>query len=476
MIRLIVASAAAIGIILLVAFVAARLVRSRSQGISIRMQMFLALAGIVGAFAFGLGLVVIDRIEARATLLAEGAASDEAAAIATLLASELDRDRASRPAPRPGAAEHDPGEQTLEQLATRISRARLRGTPELHLAIIDPSGRELLAEGPRAGEPGHVFMTAEIVVQDKVVGSVRVGKPTIKIRQVLTDIGPAVLVASAVLGVAAAIAAALIGRAIAGPIETLTEFTVRVSEGERHAAPPPAQGREVQRLSRAIDSMRRQLEGRPFVETFAADLSHELKNPVAAIRASAEVLADGALDEKEEAARFVARIQEATSRIEALLGDLLSLARIEARGIEQVGRVDVAALVREIAERDGVGVRVEVIAPGRAEVRGDRTWMSRAIQNLLDNAARYGTPGEPVTVEVRREDDRVVLAVKNAGQVDRHVVKRLFRRFVTTREGKGGTGLGLAIVRAIAEAHSGSATLASGGPPEVELRVTLPAA
>ena len=199
MIRLIVASAAAIGIILLVAFVAARLVRSRSQGISIRMQMFLALAGIVGAFAFGLGLVVIDRIEARATLLAEGAASDEAAAIATLLASELDRDRASRPAPRPGAAEHDPGEQTLEQLATRISRARLRGTPELHLAIIDPSGRELLAEGPRAGEPGHVFMTAEIVVQDKVVGSVRVGKPTIKIRQVLTDIGPAVLVASAVL-------------------------------------------------------------------------------------------------------------------------------------------------------------------------------------------------------------------------------------------------------------------------------------
>ncbi len=475
MIRLIVTSAAAIGIMLLVAFVAARLVRSRSQGISIRMQMFLALAGIVGAFAFGLGLVVIDRIEARATLLAEGAASDEAAAIATLLASELDRDRATRAAPR-GATDHDPGEQTLEQLATRISRARLRGTPELHLAIIDPTGHELLAEGPRAGEPGHVFMTADIVVQDKVVGTVRVGKPTIKIRQVLTDIGPAVLVASAVLGAAAAIAAALIGRAIAGPIETLTEFAVRVSEGERHAAPPPAQGREVQRLSSAIDSMRRQLEGRPFVETFAADLSHELKNPVAAIRASAEVLADGALDEKEEAARFVGRIQEATSRIEALLGDLLSLARIEARGIEQVGRVDVASLVREIVERDGAGVKVNVIAPARADVRGDRTWMARAIENLIGNAARHGTPGEPITVEVRREDAKVVLAVKNAGQIDRHVAKRLFRRFVTTREGKGGTGLGLAIVRAIAEAHSGSATLAAGGPPEVELRMTLPAA
>ena len=102
--------------------------------------------------------------------------------------------------------------------------------------------------------------------------------------------------------VTAALSADFIGRSIAQPLEVLTEFAVRVSEGERRAVPPPAHGREVQSLSKAIDSMRRQLEGRPFVETFAADLSHELKNPVAAIRASAEVLADGALDEPEEAA------------------------------------------------------------------------------------------------------------------------------------------------------------------------------
>ena len=476
MIRLFVFAAAAIGIILLVAFVAARLVRSRTRGLSIRMQIFLALASIVGAFAFGLGLVVIDRIEARAAALAESAAADEAAAIATLLGSELDRGRARAPHGDPSHPEAPvEREETLEQLAARIGRAR-KGASTVSLAILDPQGGELFAEGPRAGERGHVFMTAPIIVRGQTVGSVRVGKPTIKIRQVLTDIGPAVLVASAVLGVAAAVAAALIGRAIAGPIETLTELAVRVSEGERSAAPPPAEGREVQRLSRAIDSMRRQLEGRPFVETFAADLSHELKNPVAAIRASAEVLADGALEEKDEAARFVHRIQEATSRIEALLGDLLSLARIEARGVEHTARVDVPALVRDLAERDGVARDVRVVAPARVEVRGDAAWLSRAIENLIDNAARHGAPDRPITVEIRREGGDVIVAVKNEGQVDRNVAKRLFRRFVTTREGKGGTGLGLAIVRAIAEAHSGSATLASQGPPEVELRITLPAA
>jgi two-component system sensor histidine kinase CreC len=463
--RLIVAASAAIGLILFVAFVVSRLVRARSQGISIRMQMFLALAGIVGAFAFGLGLLVLDRIEARATLLAEGAASDQAAAIATLLASELDRDRARPP------------ELGLDELAKRIGGARSRGALDLHLAILDPAGAELFAEGPQVSEPGYVFMSAPIVVREKVVGRVRVGKPTIVIRQVLTDIAPTVLVISTVLGLAAALAAAVIGRAIAGPIEALIEFAVRVSEGDRHAVPPPATGREVIRLSRAIDSMRRQIEGRPFVETFAADLSHELKNPVAAIRASAEVLADGALEEKEEAARFVARIQQATSRIEALLGDLLSLARIEARGVEQAGLIDVADLVREAARREGDSESaIRVLAPASADVRGDPVWLSRALENLIDNAVRHGTPGNPVTVEVKREGKLVHVLVRNSGEVDRHVAKRLFRRFVTTREGRGGTGLGLAIVRAIAEAHSGSATLAAGGPPEVEFRITLPTA
>ncbi|MBK8258727.1 MAG: GHKL domain-containing protein [Polyangiaceae bacterium] len=459
MTRLIVSATAAIGLILFVAFIVARLIRSRSQGISIRMQMFLAIATIVGAFAFGLGLLVVDRIEARATLLAESAASDQAAAIATLLGNEM----ATR-------------ETKLETLAHNLGASRAPGTPEVHLAVLSPTKEVLFIEGPKPDDPGYMFQTAPIVVRGETVGFVRVGKPTLKIRQVLKDVAPAVLVSSIVLGMAAALAAMLIGRAIAGPIEALSEFAVRVAEGEKHAVPPPAAGREVLRLSRSIDSMRRQIEGRPFVETFAADLSHELKNPVAAIRASAEVLADGALEEKEEAKRFVGRIQEATTRIEALLGDLLSLARIEARGVETAARVNVVDIVRELAARDRDGASVQTNLPLIADVRGDAAWLTRAVDNLIDNAVRHGTAGQPITIEVKREGGSVHIQVRNAGTVDKNVAKRLFRRFVTTREGKGGTGLGLAIVRAIAEAHSGSATLVSGGPPEVVFQIELPEA
>ncbi|HEY0469659.1 MAG TPA: two-component sensor histidine kinase, partial [Polyangiaceae bacterium] len=91
MIRLIVVAAASVGLMLFVAFVVSRLLRTRTRGMSIRMQIFLALAVIVGAFAFGLGLMVIDRIEARAVRIASQAAEDEAAALAGMMAGELDR-------------------------------------------------------------------------------------------------------------------------------------------------------------------------------------------------------------------------------------------------------------------------------------------------------------------------------------------------------------------------------------------------
>ena len=98
------------------------------------------------------------------------------------------------------------------------------------------------------------------------------------------------------------------------------------------------------------------------------------------------------------------------------------------------------------------------------------------MDNLIDNARAHGKGGGPVRVTVRREAERGVVVVENDGSVHNHVKKRLFRRFATTREGKGGTGLGLAIVRAIAEAHGGSAECTHLGPPTVAFRVALPIA
>ncbi|HEY3668644.1 MAG TPA: ATP-binding protein [Polyangiaceae bacterium] len=459
MIRLVVVAAAAVGLILFVAFVVSRLLRTRTRGMSIRMQIFLALAVIVGAFAFGLGLMVIDRIEARAVRIASQAAEDEAVALAGMMAGELDRTGAS-----------------VADLAARFERERRHGA-DLRLMLLDASGARIFpAQAPKE-EGGVVSVDAPIRLRGVRVGSVRVVKPTVAMRNLLADFAPTVLVISLVLGTAAALAAAWIGRAIAAPIEALSVFGERVSLGERRGAPPVAFGREVTRLTRAIDSMRRDLEGRPFVETFASDLSHELKNPVAAIRASAEVLEESALEEPVEARRFVARIREATARIERLLGELLSLARIEARGVESFVPVDMAELTRRAIDSLGDGERrVALRASGDTRVRGDEQWIVRALVNLIENGLTHGATGSSLDIELSRSDDWVNLRVISRGSISRHVRERLFRRFVTTRADKGGTGLGLAIVRAVTEAHGGHVELLNPGPPEVVFHVSLPPA
>lgn len=457
MIRLIVAFCGAVGLIILTAFIVSRVLRSRTEGLSIRLQVLLALGLIVGAFAFGLGVLVLDRIEARATMIATEAARDEAAAIAASIASQVDS----------GAS--------LESIAHALDSERIRvGTSKLSLSIVDGHGRELFHSGPRKGDPGTVSVTSPIETRFGVVGQVQVVKPTIVMRRLLADFAAPVLLISAILLAAATAAAAIIGRAIASPIEKLTTFAVRVAEGERKALPPAARGLEVKRLTDAIDKMRRELEGRPYVESFAADLSHELKNPVAAIRAAAEVLDEGALAEPEEAARFVKRIREAVGRIEALLAELLSLARIESRGLETAEQVDLVAVAHKCAEAHASQGNVHVDASdGGLTVRGDVRWLTRAIDNLVTNAFVHGQEGSDPRIELSMEQGGVIVRVVNKGKIAPHVRKRLFRRFVTTRGERGGTGLGLAIVRAVAEAHRGTVD-ARESEGEVEFRITLP--
>lgn len=467
--RLVVVAGASIGLILLVAFITTRLVRARGRGLSIRLQVFIALASTVGAFAFGLGLMVLDRIDARTARFARLAATEQAELVAQLMGSELDQ-----------------GQRSLADVAGRLPPPR-RGGPLEGVEVYDRRGQQLYSgraapsRRDASPRPGEASISVEATIREpsttgpQAVGVVRVTKTTLQLETLLKDFAPTILVISLVLGAAAALAAAWIGRTIAGPIEALSRFSERVAEGDHRAtAPAVVAGREVRRLAHSLDSMRRQLEGRPFVETFAADLSHELKNPVAAIRASAEVLEESALEEPEEARRFVGRIRQAVGRIERLLSELLSLAQIEARGVSQFARLELAALVEGAVRSLDAGDRVNVDLDHELRVRGDRLWLTRALSNLVDNALIHGQGDVRVVLE--RSHGEVLVRVSNRGQIQQHTRDRVFGRFVTTRADKGGTGLGLAIVRAVAEAHRGQVRLATWGPEVVEFQLRLPAA
>lgn len=461
---------AGVSLLAFAGFVLLRLWRGRRSGISIRMQVFVSMAAVSGAFAFLLGLIAIERLEARSGLLAAEVAQEDADLVARLLAASG---------------------QPLSTLARSLSEQSLAGVrPDgLRIEILDAEGRLVHAAGPTALTRSGAHKRAPIVLSGQRLGEVRISRATLGVGQILRDVAFRATVLTLLLVIGTAVAAALVGRAIAVPIERLTQAASRIAHGERQEALPRPVGREVRTLTAAVESMRRELEGRHLAEGLAQDLSHQLKNPVAAIRAAAEVLADGALEEPQTARRFVGRILEATERMLALVNNLLALTRLQARGVEHelldlAEQVDLAADAHA-AQAEKRRLSIEVHASGPAVVRGDAAWLRRAIDNLIDNALAFAQPeqlGAPaaapsaqtpsrraypraVVVTVRGADSKVVLEVANAGPgVAQQVRGRLFERFVTTRHNTGGSGLGLAIVAAVAEQHGGQVEVLDPAP------------
>jgi len=446
----------------------ARLIDARRSGLSLRLQVFIPLASTTLVLAAAFAVIVIDRFTARASLFATRAAEDEARVVAELASRALEGGKLTQAA------------QALQQ--SRVLQAFTRSASDTEVSILDAGGKVLLDSGEAASGPQ---VSAIAPIRDanlREVGSVRVRKATIGMVQLMSDVAPKVGLLALILAVASAVVAILIGGAVAGPIERLTRAAQRVAAGERQAPLPEPRGREIRALTHALESMRTELEERHALETFVADLSHELKNPIASIRASAEVLEEGALDEPETARRFALRIRESADKLHALTQDLMALARLEARGIkEPVRSLDLCVLAREALEAQTpaaarLGISLELRVPDSAQVRGDPVWLRRALENLLGNALQHSPPGARVLVEVSPEPPHAWrTTVTDQGQgVDPAIRERLFERFATTRHGTGGTGLGLAIVRAVAELHGGSAQLRSTGPEGAVFAMTLP--
>jgi two-component system sensor histidine kinase CreC len=434
---------------------AARIIESRRTGLSLRLQVFIPLATITLILSAIFAIVVIDRFTARASLFATRAAEDEARGLAELAA------------------------RTPQESLRPVLQAFTRSAIDTDVALLDGQGRVVMEAGEANSDVARVSAEAPIAGG----GRVRVRKATFGMVQLMSDVAPKVALLALMFAVASAALAVLIGGAVAIPIERLTRAAQRVAAGERQAPLPEPRGREVRELTHALEQMRRELEERHALETFVADLSHELKNPVAAIRASAEVLTEGALDEPQTARRFALRIRESADKLQQLTQDLLSLARLEARGVEMRDEpVDFARVAREAVDAQSPlaqarAVSVEIRGDGDSRVRGDPEWLRRAVENLLGNAIQHSPDGSKVVVEIDGDAQMLVATVRDQGNgVDDAIRGRLFSRFATTRHGEGGTGLGLAIVRAVAELHGGKAELRESSPAGAAFSLSLPRA
>lgn len=230
-------------------------------------------------------------------------------------------------------------------------------------------------------------------------------------------------------------------------------------------------------LNRLLSELRNRAQEK---EAFVADLAHEFKNPVAAIRAAAEALADGPRDAA-RLDRLSAIVEDSSRRLDALVSQFLDLARAEA-GLHAEERelVDVGELGRRCIDRIAADERFAsvdfqcVVGQGNVETLAVAAGLQTVIENLLENAASFAGDGghvelcvdggETVTITVR--DDGPGIAEQDRPHV--------FDRFFTRRSSGKGTGLGLAMVRAVVEAHGGRVVAAGRDGGGTEMLASIP--
>lgn len=231
-------------------------------------------------------------------------------------------------------------------------------------------------------------------------------------------------------------------------------------------------------LNQAFDQRER---SEALTRTFVADASHELRTPLSAVHGWADLYLNDGITDWDGVDEAMRRIRTESTRMGALVEQLLTLARLDAHQPLAHDEVDLGRACADVLDSLRVTAthhRLTLTADEEVTVTGDATALHQVVQNLVGNAVRHTPPGTAVEVRVHRDDADAVLVVRDEGPgLDAPGLAHAFDRFWRADPGRaapGGTGLGLAIVRDIVEAHGGTVALDSAPGRGLTATVRLP--
>lgn len=345
------------------------------------------------------------------------------------------------------------------------------------------------------GDPGYTYRIRVLPMSPDGTDVVVIAKSLDDIRSTITRIAAVDAILSGL------VVAVLIGVGIPvirvglRPLREVERAAERITRGDLTVrAPHTDEPDEVGSLARTFNGMVDQIEeafdarqaSEDQLRRFLADASHELRTPLTSIRAYAELFRQGALPVEPESLQAMNRIEAEATRMGLLVEDLLLLARLDQHPTLRADRVDVAAMVRDLAADTAAaapGHRVEVEVDDRAPqlVVGDEQGLRQVVVNLLRNAVVHTGAGSHVRASVEAVGGSVVLTVADDGPgMPANAAARAFERFyrpeVGRTRGAAGTGLGLAIVKSVTVAHGGRVELRTAPGEGACFTVTLPAA
>lgn len=288
-----------------------------------------------------------------------------------------------------------------------------------------------------------------------------------EVADVLDDLTGIALLLLPLMVVISGVGAYLLARSTFRPIDRIINAAETIDEGRdlsRRIGLPPGRD-EISRLGQAFDSMFARLETSFEAEKqFTSDASHELRTPTAVILAQCEDARRHA-ETPEQYAQAVEVIERQARRMSGLIAQLLQMTRLE-QGTQRAAfeRADLSALTEVICEETPTADAVlQIDIQPDIEADFDVTLVSRLLQNLLNNAVRYG--GGHIWVTMRRDGADAVLSVRDDGAgIPADLQDKIWQRFYqadASRSGENGAGLGLPMVRQIAALHGGTVSLTS---------------
>ena len=313
-----------------------------------------------------------------------------------------------------------------------------------------------------------------------ILGSLTVAKPNRTLMPMIERSEHQLLQAAAMLLLISLLIGALLAWWLNRAIGKLVHYADAVSHNQP-ATLPGLHSPELERLGRSLETMRRQLDGKAYIESYVHSLTHELKSPLAAIRGAGELLAEA--PPPEVARRFIGNINLETARMQQLIERMLQLAKLESgQGLDRQATEPARLGKRVLDARQIIAQRRQVTLVAKLADASKQKWdpllVEQALGNLLDNALDFSPAGSTVRLTGEMHADGYRFQVRDQGPgIPDYALPRIFERFYSLpRPDKGkSSGLGLSFATEVARQHGGRLNLCNQPEGGVLAELWLPA-
>ena len=460
------------------------------------LKLFLGFFLIVGLAAFFVMRVFVEEVKPGVRQAMESTLVDAANVLAELAAPELKAGTLARggfTASLARAQRRDP-KAMVWRFPKRALDYRVTITDAKGIVLYDSLGRDLGRDNSRwndvhrtlrgeygarsspevPGDATHTVMHVAAPVYDPADGRTLIGvlslsQPNRSIDPFITASQRQIMLRGTwLIGLSALIGILMTVWLMTG-VRRLNRYAQAVSAGEPVAPPKPRRD-EIGDLGRALETMRRKLEGKAYVEQYVQSLTHEMKSPLAAIRGAAELLQEPMPAEDRE--RFARSIVDQQQRLTQTIDKLLALAEVEQHGwLQSRDTLSVARLFAAVEQdvqlrAQAAGVQLQVQPAGTMTLQGDGYLLRQALGNLLDNAIDFSPAGSRIQLVASADGAGIALQVIDQGAgIPEFARGRVFERFYSLARpatGARSSGLGLPFVGEVARLHGGHARVEAG--------------